>query len=90
VQFNYSRLALGTTKSTQAIATGTYRLNVAQTLGARIVNQAGADQGTGLGTNTYFSFRQQVRQGTDVFLLFGDPNSPRTRGKFTLKLVHPF
>lgn len=90
VQLNYSRLALGTTKSTQSIATGTYRLNVAQTLGARVVNQAGADQGTGLGTNIYFSFSQQVRQGTDVFLLFGDPNSPRTRGKFTLKLVHPF
>jgi len=90
VQINYSRLALGATKSTQTIATGTYRLNVAQTLGARVVNQAGADQGAGLGTNIYFSFSQQVRQGTDVFLLFGDPNSPRTRGKFTLKLVHPF
>jgi len=90
VQLNYSRLALGTTHSTQAIATGTYRLNGTQTIGGRIVNQAGADQGAGLGTNIYFSFSQQVRQGTDVFLLFGDPNSPRTRGKFTLKLVHPF
>ncbi len=90
VQLNLSRLALGTTKSTQAIATGTYRLSEARTLGARVVSQAGADQGAGLGTNIYFSFSQQVRQGTDLFLLFGDPNSPRTRGKFTLKIVHPF
>ncbi len=90
VQLNYSRLALGATHATQAIATGTYRLNETQTIGGRIVNQAGADQGAGLGTNIYFSFSQQVRQGTDAFLLFGDPNSPRTRGKFTLKLVHPF
>ena len=90
VQLNLSRLALGTTKSTQAIATGTYRLSEARTLGARVVSQGGADQGAGLGTNIYFSFSQQVRQGTDLFLLFGDPNSPRTRGKFTLKIVHPF
>ena len=54
-----------------------------------MVSQGGADQGTGLGTDIYFSFSQQVRAGTDVFLLFGDPNSPKTRGKVTLKLVHP-
>ncbi len=90
VQLNYSRLKLGTTSSTQSILTGTYRLNPYQTIGGRVVSQGGADQGTGLGTDIYFSFSQQVRRGTDVFLLFGDPNSPQTRGKFTLKLVHPF
>ncbi len=90
VQLNYSRLKLGSTSSTQSILTGTYRLNPYQTIGGRVVSQGGADQGTGLGTDIYFSFSQQVRAGTDVFLLFGDPNSPQTRGKFTLKLVHPF
>jgi hypothetical protein len=90
VQLNYSRLKLGATSSTQSILTGTYRLNPYQTIGGRVVSQGGADQGTGLGTDIYFSFSQQVRTGTDVFLLFGDPNSPQTRGKFTLKLVHPF
>ncbi len=90
VQINYSRLKLGITSSTQTILTGTYRLNPFQTIGGRVVSQGGADQGTGLGTDIYFSFSQQVRAGTDVFLLFGDPNSPQTRGKFTLKLVHPF
>ena len=90
LQFNLSRLKLGPTSSSQSILTGTYRLNPVQTIGGRVVSQGGADQGTGLGTDIYFSFSQQVRTGTDVFLLFGDPNSPRTRGKFTLKLVHPF
>ncbi len=90
VQLNYSRQVQGGTLSTQAIATGTYRLNDTQTIGGRIVNQAGADQGTGLGTDVYFSFSQQVRTGSDVYLLFGDPNSPKTRGKVTLKLIHPF
>jgi len=90
VQLNYSRQNQGGVLSTQAIATGTYRLNDTQTIGSRIVNQAGADQGTGLGTNMYFSFSQQVRTGLDVYLLFGDPNSPVTRGKFTLKLIRPF
>ena len=89
VQLNYSRQTQGSALSTQAIATGTYRLNDYQTIGGRVVSQGGVDQGTGLGTDIYFSFSQQVRAGTDVFLLFGDPNSPQTRGKFTLKLVHP-
>ena len=90
VQLNYSRLKLGSASSTQSILTGTYRLNAVQTIGGRVVSQGGTDQGTGLGTNIYFSFSQKVRAGTDVFLLFGDPNSAKTRGKFTLKLVHPF
>ncbi len=90
LQLNLSRLKLGSVSSTQTILTGTYRLNAVQTISGRVVSQGGADQGAGLGTNIYFSFSQQVRAGTDVFVLFGDPNSPKTRGKFTLKLVHPF
>jgi len=90
VALSYNRQTQGGTLSTQAIATGTYRLNDTQTLGGRIVSQAGADQGGGLGTNVYFSFSQQVRSGLDAYLLFGDPNSPKTRGKVTLKLIQPF
>ena len=90
LQINYSRLKLGSTSSTQGVLTGTYRLNPYQSIGGRVVSLGGADQGEGLGTDIYFSFSQQVRAGTDVFLLFGDPNSPQTRGKVTLKLVHPF
>ena len=90
LQLNYSRLRLGDTHSTQTILTGNYLLSSERSIGARIVNQAGADQGNGLGTDLYFSFSQQVRSGSDLFLLFGDPNSPRTRGKITLKIIRPF
>ena len=87
---NYSRLRLGDAHSTQAILTGNYLLSAERSLGFRIVNQAGADQGTGLGTDIYFSFGQHVRSGSDLFLLFGDPNSAKTRGKVTLKIIRPF
>ncbi len=90
LQLNYNRLRLGDTHATQTILTGNYLLSSERSIGARIVNQAGADQGTGLGTDIYFSFSQQVRSGADLFLLFGDPNSPKTRGKITLKIIRPF
>ncbi len=90
LQLNFNGLRLGGTRATQTILTGNYLLSSERSIGARIVNQAGADQGTGLGTDVYFSFSQQVRSGSDLFLLFGDPNSPRTRGKITLKIIRPF
>ena len=90
LQLNYSRLRLGDAHSTQSILTGNYLLSAERSLGFRIVSQAGADQGTGLGTDLYFSFGQHVRSGSDLFLLFGDPNSPTTRGKVTLKIIRPF
>lgn len=90
LQLNYSRLRLGDMHSTQTILTGNYRLSAERSLGARIVSQAGDDQGSGLGTDVYFSFGQHVRSGSDLFLLFGDPNSPKTRGKVTLKIIRPF
>ena len=90
LQLNYSRLRLGDSHSTQSILTGNYLLSAERSLGFRIVSQAGADQGTGLGTDIYFSFGQHVRSGSDLFLLFGDPNSPTTRGKVTLKIIRPF
>lgn len=90
LQVNYNRLRLGDTHATQAILTGNYLLSSERSVGLRIVNQAGVDQGTGLGTDIYFSFSQQVRSESDLFLLFGDPNSPRTRGKITLKVIRPF
>ena len=90
LQLSYNRLKLGGATSGQSIVTGTYRLNATRTVGARIVSQTGVDQGTGLGTDIYFSFGQHVRSGDDVYLLFGDPNSAKTRGKVTLKIIRPF
>lgn len=83
VQLDLGRLRLGDTRSNQSIVTGTYRLNAVQSLGGRLVSE---DKNT----DVYFSFGQHVRTGNDIFLLFGDPNSARTRGKVTLKMVRPF
>lgn len=83
VQLNHSRLRLGDTRANQSIVTGTYRLNAVQSLGGRLVNEDKA-------TDVYFSFGQHVRTGNDIFVLFGDPNSARTRGKVTVKVVRPF
>jgi hypothetical protein len=83
IQLTYARETLGDSTSTQTILTNTYRLNATQTIGCRIVNQFGA-------TNVFLSFSQEVRTGTDIFILFGNPNAESTIGSFTLKLEHPF
>lgn len=82
VQADYSRLLLGSGITAQAILTGTYRITSVQTIGGRIVAQ-------GHDTDIYLSFGQQVRAGADIFVLFGDPNSARTRGRVAVKVVRP-
>lgn len=83
MQLSYSRLLLGPAITTQAIATGEYRINPQQTIGGRVVSQDNQ-------TDVYVSFGQQVRAGADIFVLFGDPNSLRTRGRIAVKVVQPF
>ncbi len=69
--------------NTQTILTGTYRLNSRETIGGRILQQNGD-------VDAYLSYGRRVVHGTDMFVLLGDPNSPRTRGQVIVKLVFPF
>jgi hypothetical protein len=69
--------------NTQTILTGTYRLNSMETIGGRLLQQNGD-------VDVYLSYGRKVLKGTDVFVLIGDPNSPRTKGQVILKLVWPF
>jgi len=69
--------------NTQTILTGTYRLNSQETIGGRVLQQNG-------NIDAYLSYGRRVLHGTDVFVLVGDPNSPRTKGQVILKLVFPF
>ncbi|MCC6446065.1 MAG: carbohydrate binding family 9 domain-containing protein [Armatimonadetes bacterium] len=39
-------------------------------------------------SNFYASFRQSVRQGTDMFFLFGDPNAPNSVSQLICKFVY--
>jgi hypothetical protein len=83
LQLTYNRLVLGQTTTTSLVVTPVYLLNATDTFGARIVEQEGA-------CDVYFSFSRQVRSGSDIFILFGDPNSAHTRGLLTMKVARPF
>jgi hypothetical protein len=83
LSFLYNYQDLGGVITTQAVFTPTYRLTSERSIGGRIVNQSGK-------TDIYLTFAQKARAGADVYLIFGDPNSPTTRGLIDLKVVEPF
>jgi hypothetical protein len=41
-------------------------------------------------TNGYLAFRRSGNRGTEYYLILGDPNAPRFRSSFLLKVVTPF
>lgn len=79
----YNGYHLGDFDDSQTVLSGTFRLNSQEALGGRLVQHDGK-------TNIYLSYGRRTRHGTDIFFLIGDPNSPNTRGVFTVKLVKPF
>jgi hypothetical protein len=83
MSFEFSWQMLGPTISSQTIFTPQYRLTSERSIGGRIVNQNNQ-------TDIYLSYAQKVRTGSDIYLLFGDPNSPVTRGLVEMKIVTPF
>ena len=82
LQLNFGYEKLAGVVNTQSILTGTYRLNSHETIGGRLLQQDG-------NIDAYLSYGRKVVRGTDVFILVGDPNSPRTRGQVIVKLVWP-
>lgn len=68
--------------ASQLIAGISYDLNDERTIGGRLVSEEG-------NTNLFLTFRQRVRSGTDVWLIFGDPNADTTRSSILLKLIRP-
>ena len=84
----------GGTFHTQTIATASYRLSEARSVGMRLLRQTGpsdpkSNNYVAPGTNLYFSYGQHVRSGYDLFVLVGDPNSAATKGLVTVKVVQP-
>ena len=78
-----NRQYLGGVTTTQSVWSGSYRLTSERTIGMRAVT-------LNHDVNLFLSFGQKARQGSDVYVLVGDPNSSRTRGLVTLKVVTPF
>ena len=59
-----------------------------------VVYDITSEKGLGLGlrlrdgkSNVFASYRQEVRIGTDVFILLGDPNMDETESRLSIKLV---
>lgn len=68
--------------SSQFIDTLSYDIDNERTLSGRAVLRDGD-------TNFYLCYRQRVRSGMDVFVIFGNPNADTTENSFAMKLVKP-
>ena len=66
----------------QVVTTMNYDLTPEKSVGGRIVRRLGKQ-------NIYLSYRQQVRRGMDVYIIYGDPNAEESIGRLSLKLVRP-
>ena len=66
----------------QLITSLAYDLDNERTVGGRLVAEEGK-------TNLFLTFKQRVRSGMDVWLIFGDPNAESTRSSILLKLIRP-
>ncbi len=64
----------------QVVLTANYDITSERGLGGRLVAQQGK-------RNLYFMYRQQVRHGTDAYLIYGDPNAESTDSRMTLKMM---
>jgi hypothetical protein len=69
--------------ASQVITSLAYDLDAERTIGGRTVISRGD-------ANVFLTYRQRVRAGLDVWLIFGDPNAQKTRSSLLLKLVRPF
>lgn len=57
-----------------------YDLTHEKSVGGRIVRYEG-------NSNVYFMYRQQVREGSDIYFMYGDPNADDTQERLTIKIV---
>jgi hypothetical protein len=75
-----SNPAEGTITRWLGILGARYELTPEKSLAARLLHQEG-------GVNLTLSYRQQVRQGLDIFALFGDYNADHTVNRLSIKLI---
>jgi hypothetical protein len=66
----------------QSVASLSYDLSSERSLSARVLEFNGR-------LNMTFGFRQSVRRGQDIYILFGNPGAEKTEGRITLKLIRP-
>lgn len=66
--------------SSQLIATLAYDIDNERTLAGRLISRKGK-------SNFYMAYKQRVRSGMDVYVIYGDPNAESTRSSLLLKLI---
>ena len=82
-ELDYNHLTLGNTLTVQSILTATYLLDPNRVVAARVVKQDRF-------IDTFVSYGARGRDGTDIFLVFGDANTSQTVNKVTLKIVRAY
>lgn len=78
----------------QDIALFNYDLTPEKSIGGRLVKATGSQLVSGADqpidqNNIYFMFRQQVRSGMDIYVVYGDPSGFTSSNMVTVKLVRP-
>lgn len=84
--YEYSRIKYPSPEaysSGQFIGTLSYDIDTERTLAGRLISR---DEGT----NFYLAYKQRVRAGMDVYVIFGDPNAETTKTSVLVKLIRPF
>ncbi len=78
----YERTKLAGVTDSQFTLAPNYQISPEQSLGAWVV-------GRGSDTNLCCTFRQTVRSGSDIFFIYGYPNTDTTASRFAIKIVRP-
>ena len=74
----------------QLIATLNYDIDAERSIGGRYIGRGSRFGGFNNISTLYLTFRQQVRRGADIFLIFGDPNASSTQTRFAVKVITPW
>jgi len=78
----YERTVLAGAVDSQFTLAPNYQLSPERSVGAWIV-------GRGSDRNLCCTFRQTVRSGSDIFFIYGYPNTETTASRFAIKIVRP-
>ncbi len=79
-----------TDRAQQLIFTLNYEITPERAIGGRLVLSRSEFGGeTETVRNFYLTYLQRVRQGFDLYLIYGLPNASRTQNRFALKVITP-
>ena len=82
VEVLQERLRMGANRETQTVVTVTYELTAEKSLSGRWIGRAGK-------SNLSLAYRQAVRHGMDIYVIYGDPNADETDQRLAVKLLIP-